>query len=297
MKKFTQLMGFLRVGMSFIWIAVLGAGLVYGLRGFAWAEVQFVQILTTTTKNIADIRLLLVEITDIVDRVDESVGTIEHATIDASLALGATRPLLDETSQVVVQDVPTALDDVQASMPSVVEAAASIDDTLRVLSKFRFTVPNLFGDDWEISLGIDYDPEVPLELALLNLSSNLEEMPASMRGMENDLDNADENLALMGDDLMAVATDLDRIRAQMADINPQMNVIIANLSAVEESIAASQNEIPATIDLAQKVFVVVLALLIISQLPAAYFGILMMKQPGLQVAEPKMMEAKNDDGN
>jgi len=272
MKTTNQLMGIMRVVFGILWIGLFVLGFVHGLRGLDLVRVSLDQNFTVMIKNIHDVNLLLGEITDVMDRVEQFLGTIESSTIDASLTLGDTRPMLTETSQVVTQDVPAALDDVQRSMPSIIDAASSIDSALLLLSKFRFEIPNLFGDPWVISLGIDYDPEVPLETAFQNLNASLSGIPESMRGMEDDLDTANTNLVLMGDNLFDVAHDLDMIREQLADINPQLDMIIGNLEGIQISIAETQIHTPKVIETTQKWFIGVMIVLILSQIPSIYMG-------------------------
>ncbi len=277
MSPFRKLMGTLKAILGILWVGVFILGWIYGLRGIAWAADRSEIALTVLVTNLKDVNSLLGELTQVVDEVDQSIGTIESSTIDASIAVGDTRPIFEKSAQVITDEVPTALDEVQASMPSVIAAAASIDDTLRLLSKFKFSVPIPFGSNYEIGLGVNYDPEVPLELALENLSGNLEGIPASMRAMEADLKTTDENLIVMGDDLLNMAYDLDLIRVQMADINPQVETIITNLAEVQISIWEMQDRIPKVAAQTQRIFIGVMFLLIISQIPSIYIGYLLAK--------------------
>jgi hypothetical protein len=277
MTPFRKLMGSLKAVLGIIWVGVFILGWIYGLRGIEWAADRSEIALTVLVTNLKDVNSLLGELTQVVEKVDQSIGTIESSTIDASIAVGDTRPIFDKSAQVITDEVPLALDEVQASMPSVIEAAASIDDTLRLLSKFKFSVPIPFGNSYDIGLGINYDPEVPLELALENLSGNLAGIPESMRAMEKDLATADENLVVMGDDLLNMAYDLDLIRVQMADINPQVETIITNLAEVQISIWEIQNRIPGVATKTQQIFIALMMLLIISQIPSIYIGYLVVK--------------------
>ena len=184
-----------------------------------------------------------------------------------------TRPMLEETADVVTKDIPDALGDVQEAMPSVIEAAAVIDDAMRVLSQFNYEIPKLLSDDkWIISLGVEYNPAIPLDQALQNLSDKLETIPEDLRGVEDDLDNADVNLVIISDDLMDVASDLEVIQAQMADVNPQIKTISSNLLDLQESIRETQSRIPDVFEITQKWFIGIMVFVIASQLPSIYIG-------------------------
>jgi hypothetical protein len=187
---------------------------------------------------------------------------------------------------VVADDLPQTLEDVQQSMPAVIEAAATIDQTLTLLSKFKISLPNPLGDDWEIGLGVDYAPPVPLEQSLITLNANLEGLPDTMRSVEGDLVTADINLAVMGDDLIDIAYDLDLMRAQIAGINPELEALVANLSGVQASLETTQTVLPRTLGIIRMVFVGVMILLILTQIPVVYFGFLKTRNQTQDIRPP-----------
>jgi hypothetical protein len=210
---------------------------------------------------------------DIMGRVDDSLATVQETTIDAGLTMIDMRPFLDETSQVITQDIPTAFDDVQAAMPNLIEAAALVDNALRVLSAFHYEIPKPLSEaPWIISLGVEYDPAVPLDVSLMGLSAQLNEIPQGMRGMQNDIDTASENMVSMSDGMIDVAYDLDLIREQVADVNPQLEIIITDLVKVKVSAQTTQLQIPKTLDKIGKWWTAVMSLAIITQIPSIYFS-------------------------
>lgn len=274
MNSTSRVMGYTRIVLGLFWLIILISGLIFGLRGFNWIETNFEQTILTTTQNIGVIRTLIDEVTDVIDTVDQTFGTVERTLSDAGLTLEDSRPMIDKSSEIITQEVPQTLDDVQDAMPSVVEAAAMVDQSLRFLSLFQFTIPNPFGDDWEISLGIDYDPPIPFEDAIVQMSSNLEGLPDQMRAIETDMESMNTNMALMSGDLLGIAGDLDQMSTQIADINPELDKIIISLGKAENSFKGLMNRASNTIDLLQKVFIGFMVLLILSQIPSIYFGYL-----------------------
>jgi septation ring formation regulator EzrA len=278
MKIATGFMGFLKAILGLVWIGLLVFFFVYGRRGLGWTEKKLSETLATTNKNFTDINALLFEIVDVMDRIDQSLGTIEEATTDASISLSETRPILDDTSTVLVEEIPDALDEVQDAMPGVIEAAAVIDDAMTILSKFNYQIPKPFSEDsWVISLGVDYHPVLPLDQALQNLSEKLESIPDELRGIEDDLNNAKVNLAIISGDLMNVASDLESIKGQVDDINPQIEIISDNLSKAQESMERTKSRIPQIVDVIEKWFMGVMILGIVSQIPSVYFGLFFMR--------------------
>jgi tRNA A-37 threonylcarbamoyl transferase component Bud32 len=277
-QKITRLMGYSRILFNIIWIALGISGIIYGLRGIKIVETAAINNLIVIEENIEIVKNLLVEAIDVIVKIDQSLSTIEQSSIDAGVGLIETRPVIDKTSQVVTEDLPKALDDMQTSMPSVIEAAAMIDQTLYILSKFRFTIPVPFGNDIEIGLGIDYTPSIPLEDALVQLNSNLEGIPDRMRSIEGDLVTTDLNLGIMSENMNDMAYDLDLIREQVADITPEFEKMINNLEILQKSLEKSKKRLPNTISSVRRIGILLLVLIILGQIPSAFIGFMLVKE-------------------
>ena len=158
------------------------------------------------------------------------------------------------------------------SMPSLIETAKLVDETLTWLSGIGFTVPIPFGQDWSFDLGIDYAPEVPLDQALEDMSGNLEEVPDDLRGMKESLSTADSNLVIVSDDLALLAGDLETMNQQLADINPQLELLGENIENVQVSFREIQEKIPASFRTAKIVIGLIFGLLVFTQVPSSYLG-------------------------
>ena len=274
MKIISRILGSTRVILSVFWLCFLVGVLVYGVRGFNWIGENVDKVFKGASNNLSVISTLLDEVTDVIDNVEVSFGTVEKTLIDAGLTLDDSRPMVDKSSNIITQDVPTALEEIQETMPGVIEAAGLVDKSLLFLSMFQFTVPNPFGADWDFNLGLDYNPEIPFEDAIVQMSSTLDGLPEQMRAVESDLDTVDINMSLMSDDLIDIASDLDSMRAQIADINPELDKIIQSLDDAQVSVDGLADDVPVTLDIAQKVFIGLVVLLILGQIPSAYFGYL-----------------------
>lgn len=273
----SKIFGTLKAIVNVFWIGLGVVVLIYGIRSITWVNEKSDDTLTAVIQNIDIVNDLLIETIDVIEMVDETLSTLERSIIDAGLTMNETTPMIQKTSKIVVQDVPQALDDVQSSMPGVIEAAAAIDQTLRILSNFKISIPIPFGSDYEISLGVDYDPEVPLDDALIDLSGNLEEIPDSMRAIEGDLITADTNLEFMSQNLLDVAQDIDLMREQIADINPEIKNLISSFEVIQASLNRTQERIPVIMTTTQKVFTGIIVLFIAGQIPSLYIGLLLIR--------------------
>lgn len=270
-------MGIIRLLVCLIWAVMSIAGMFYGDEVIQYSQDLLDRNLTQAEENLAVVYDLLGESGEVLISVEESLDTVRDAIVDVTFTLTDTRPLIDETSRVITQDVPEALEGVQASMPSLIETAAAVDETLTFLSAFQFTIPNFFGDDWQIGLGIEYDPEVPLDQALDDLSSNLEDIPEDLRGMESDLNNASINLLTLRDDLSVLADGLYAVNQQVEDLNPQIEKLAENLLDMQTSLAEMQEKYVDMLPTIRLVYMAFLSLILLGQVPSAYVGVMLMR--------------------
>lgn len=268
----SRILGFSKIFLSLIWIIGGILGIFYGLKGLQHLETSALDNLNSVKSNIELLKQLINNSIDVVETTDQSLSTIEQSSIDAGLGLVDTRPMIAKTSQVVTQDLPLALSEIQASMPSVIGTAALIDQTLYVLSRFRFRIPNPFGTDLEMSLGIDYQPEIPMEEALIQLSENIEGIPERMRSLETDLNITNSNLGTMSENLINVAYDLDLIREQVADIIPIFDLMINNLDSFQASIEQTSAGIPRFFRTTRVVLISIMVFVILNQIPSIYWS-------------------------
>ncbi len=271
-KDLSRVMGMIWIVTSLLWAAFGVAGLLYGFSWIDSIQVSLDDNLTKVTESLDSVHSLVNGTTDVVSATYQSLETVQRSTHDVSIALADARPLLWTTTKVVTIDVPDALDGVQDSMPSLIETAKSVDETLTWLSNFQFTIPNPFGADWSYDLGINYDPGVPLDQALADMSGNLEGVPEDLREMKESLSTADANLVIVSDDLALLAGDLETMNQQISDINPELESLAENIENVQLSFQEIQEEIPESFETARRVIGLILGLLIFTQLPFIYMG-------------------------
>ncbi len=183
----SRIMGVIWIITSLLWALLGMTGLFYGFQWLNSLQVGLDENLSKIDESLVSVYSLIAETTDVVSATHQSLETVQQSSHDVSIALADARPLLWKTTKVITLDIPDALDGVQELIPSLVETAKSVDETLTWLSDFQFTIPNPFGPDWSFDLGIQYDPEVSLDQALEDMSGNLKEMPEDLRGMKESL--------------------------------------------------------------------------------------------------------------
>jgi prefoldin subunit 5 len=279
MSRFVSVtMGLFRLGISMIWAGLAMVGMYVGDQVLTDAQGWLDNSMTPVVKSLNIVQELLFELGDVLAETQEALITVQDTTVNLTLTLTDTYPLIDETSQIITQDLPLALEGVQSSMPSVIETAAAVDETLTFLSGVQITIPNLFGDNLEIGLGINYSPDVPLDQALEELMGNLEGIPADLRTMENDLDKAASNMMTLRDDLSVLADDLHATNQQLAELSPQVQEFAENVGVIQKEMEENQAILAALLPTLRLGMIIFLSLILLGQVPSAYVGIKLLRE-------------------
>lgn len=277
-KTLSKSMAVLRLLVSLIWITLSVVAMIYTNRAVQQAQSWLGDTLASLVESVDNVHAVMDESSDVLIAVEESLDSAQDATIDVTVLLTDTRPLVSETTEVIASDVPDAIEGIQTSMPSLIETAATVDETLRFLSKFEASIPIPFRDALSFGLGVDYDPNVPLDQALEDLNGNLDGIPENLRGLENDLTTANENLLLVRDDLSALADDLDEINQQLKDINPQLDALTEDVQALQSTLAGVEERAATILPVARTATVAFLTLILLGQLPNIYVASLVLRE-------------------
>lgn len=272
------------LGIVFILIAIVGlllsfGGIIVGQRaidGFGVGLGQSLQLTADTLDNVQE-TLLLTKAT--VDQVGSSLDTVGQTALNVSTTLSSTQPLLAQVTQVATGDVPESLDSVQSAIPDVAEAAGAIDDTLRVLNSFKVD-RRIFGIPIDFDLGINYQPQEPLDETVLILGTSLDGIPDELRSLEANLEIANENLGVIGQNLEVISGDMDQINATVAEIDPLLEEYIRLTTETSDLLRLTQSQIDSQLELAQMVLMGLFIWLGINQLVPFYLGLTLLKGEG-----------------
>ncbi|MBN1665878.1 MAG: hypothetical protein JW862_02280 [Anaerolineales bacterium] len=257
---------------SLAWVVLSLAALYYGLSWVDRTANSLNDNLGIVSRNLEILQNILVESGDTLAATEQALDTVQSATENASVFLTEFQPLLIETSQTITRDVPDALDEIQQAMPTVITTAKAVDDTLMWLSGFSITIPTFIGQPIVFDLGVDYNPEVPLDEALAAVSDSIVDVPENLRGLETDLSNADANLVLISADLETLSENLAVTSQELSEIHPELDDLAAALAEILTVVERSQERLPAQVKLLSAGLWAICALLALSQVPGLFFG-------------------------
>ena len=280
-----RIIGILKIILNLMWMAAALMLLIWGQKALVWTENRVNSALDAMLENVILAKTMITETTDVMVAVDDSLSAVETTMIDGALVLIESRPLVDKTSQILVEDVPEAMDEVQKTMPAVIEATRTIEQTLNLLSGFKLILPNPFGDDFQFDLGVEYNPEISLEESLGDLSSSLQPISDQMRILEGDLISADISMGVMSQNLFDLAKSLDKVRETLLDIQAVLAAFDANLEQLQELLGASKSNFPRILSSTRIAIITLTTLLLLTQIPPIYDGYQLLKEDQLERIE------------
>lgn len=270
--NFLHAMSILRVGASFLWIVLSIAALVLGWKVYTEVESQLDTTLTEVSENVDILYRLLIETKDVISATSTFLSSAQEGLRDGSTALADARPLVEETSQVVTEDLPLALKGMQDSMPTLIDTASAVDRTLRLLSLVNLVIPNPFGEDLSLGLGIEYLPEVPLDEALENLNTNLEWIPEDLQGLKDNLEITKANLQTLSDDLTKLESDLGHVKQKVQDLTPQIEALAKNLLNIKTNLDHQRDDYQHALKIVQILYFGFWILILLGKIPETYIG-------------------------
>lgn len=134
-----------------------------------------------------------------------TVGTLRATLTSASAAITDTLPTLDTLTTLTGTTLPTTLRSTQEALSSARETAKVADSVLGAISSF-----NLLSST-------TYNPEVPLNETIAEVSDSLNSLPPSLATVEQGLRDARSNIGSINSDVSGLAVGIGEIGASVSE--------------------------------------------------------------------------------
>jgi hypothetical protein len=147
------------------------------------------------------------------------VEDIESVARSSGRTLSTVEELLTDVSDNVAGDIADSLESSVDAMPGVIQTGRVIDRTLSALTL----------------VGVDYDPEVPLDDALESLRDSLEPLPDEIRAQAVLLDDAAGDLSEIAADAGSLSASLLEIRLELLDAERMVRTAALDVDEVSRA--------------------------------------------------------------
>lgn len=208
--------------------------------------------------------------------VDDTIVTLDAVQVSAQSSADTLRtlqPVIQEMNDIVTRDLPENIEAIQDAMPAVEQASSTIDQALRTLAGFEWsaTIP-LVNYEINLGLGVDYDPPVPLDESVAQVSEALEALPGHLAAIEDDLVQTHQSLGETADSIEQVGEELAVVSGDLQDSSEVLEAYTALLSRTTKALRQVRWNIRQQIDQTRIALTAVLIWLALSQLAPLYLG-------------------------
>lgn len=204
-----------------LFAAVIGLVLVDRARESITVTVDpVIRVVGDVTESIEASRVIVERTTDAI----ESIETATRSTVRTMVSVG---DVLDETAALAGGEVADSLESAVGSLPGLVSTGRVLDTTMRALSL----------------IGVDYDPEIPLDEALADLETSLAPIPGQIRDQVDLIESVGEDLDVIADDARALSAVLFESRLDMVDADRALSSALRNAESAVESLETVEADI------------------------------------------------------
>lgn len=257
------------IGLAGVALSITGA--IVGRRLIGDMGDNLDANLRLTVESVETINNSLLLTRQTVGQIGAGLDTMEVTAETVATSLDETRPMVQQIARVTTEDVAGGLETFQESLPGLVEVAASIDETLTTLSRFRID-RTILGIPLRYDLGINYDPEVPFAQSVEELGASIAGLPAELRVLEGYLDEADANLGEISGNVRQIGGDLTQVNESVDELEPLLDDFIATLTEFGDSTRQTRITLAGQIETFQTVWLIVMVWLALTQVAPLYLG-------------------------
>lgn len=255
---------------------VLGAiaSLVVGVVGWVLAGrlVATVEnVITPASGMVGDLADSIEASEVLFERTTEAVESIETASRSTVRALSSVGAVLDDTTELAGEGVADSLEAAVDTLPGLISTGRVIDNTMQALS----------------FVGVDYDPDVPLDESLSDLEATLAPLPDQIRDQVALLEDVQTDLEDIADDGRELSGVLLEARLDMMAAERVLRSARANAAAAAENIEEIEAGVDTYDTLARVVVVAASVALLAASLAPAFLGsYLLSRNPDSGYSEP-----------
>ncbi len=247
------------IGITFIIAAIFGlifsiAGiaLVWGVKAPLTENVLNAIDLVDTTLGATSSGLVVLD--DTLSKTISDLTTLEDAMQTASSTVDNAVPMVETLSELLSGNIPKSIEATQTGINTLKDAAGTVESTLALLTSIPF-------------LPIEkYDPEVPLTIALDEVSQSLDAIPESLKDMSDTLNTTQINLIMLAAQVRIISRDVSGLKSTMNDLQLVLEQYQEVISTAQEKVASFHSNLSTIITVTAWIFTIIFIWLGIAQI-------------------------------
>lgn len=227
---FSRLTGFILILGAILGLVLSLSGLVLLWASQATISLQIAETLDTLDQTAQASTEMLTVMDQSLEQAESNISLIEASIADVSLTIENTADMASSVGNMIGEDFTLVVSDTQTALNSVESSAKLIDDTLRIISAVPF-------------IGARYQPEVPLQTSIGQVSDTLDDLSPSLTAIQTDLLSTSESLGQirlgldeLSTSLIEIETSVTNARAVLAQYTVLVNDLSEDISRLETSL-------------------------------------------------------------
>lgn len=289
---FKRLLGVIIIITAIIGLLIGIGGIIVGGQAIDGIANSVSETLPLVIDSLTTVEDSLVLAQDTVTQVNNGLDTVEQTTRSLSTSIGDAAPAMDQVVSLTGTDVPEGIEAFQASIPNLVNVAATIDSTLETLSNFKVET-RILTFPLSFDLGIDYNPEAPFDQSIAMIGSSMEGVPEQIRALATELESTGGNLVVLSEDINTLAGNINDINTELKDIPDLLDRYIDIIAELETNLTQLDQNLAAQFDTLKLVITIIMIWFCMTQLAPFMVGWQLLFGNGNKSAET---EADSLDG-
>lgn len=239
-------------------IAAVGTAvaLVLGWRLIGSPIEQLDRLSTATSDALVTLTDNLTLAHDTIAQVQAGLTTTVELLGDSAASVNQIEAGLSDTAEALEGSIPDRVSSVEQALPELIASTSVLEPTLRSLS----------------FLGVEYDPEVPLNRTLRQLRRSLRPLPGELRASGERLASLSGDTAMLASQLNELALTVDAIADDLAEAEALFSEQAEAAEAARELVDGERAQLPVLERRARVVLVIFGAAIGITQLALALVG-------------------------
>ena len=225
--------------VGFLFITAATVGILFSVIGLIAIWTYRPGVIKTTTETLAwfdqTLNTTLEGLTtagNLLKTPTEDMVSLETATQALAQTIHDTTPMLDTMISLTSNDFPAAVKATQTSLASAQSSAQLIDNVLAVLT----SIPLMRTDI--------YAPEVPLHIALAQVSTSLDTLTPSLATINTSLEDGKTNLGVVEAELIKISGTIKEIHTTLGDAQAVIGQYITLTKQFQVRVEAMQRAVP-----------------------------------------------------
>lgn len=213
----------------------------------------------------------------VIDQVISNVYTstiyLDEATQAFSHTVQSTNLFLDSADTFIGENLITTITNTQAALDSAQASAKVIDNILSAMSRIPL-------------IGINYNPTLPLNIALGEVSSSLDPLQGTLKNFQTNLGTTQDNLQVFTDQISVLDKNIIAIDKNLRQAQTTIDSYRSQVKSLKSWVDGAKNNLPTWISTFSWILTVIILWLVIIQIAIMLQGITLLAPNRARQEEP-----------